>query len=1111
MPISIDEIIKNAYSIENWRSLILTIFHNKFAAYANPETLPVTDNQIAKVAKCIGNVTTSDGYQLAVYDITLSDSVNLSRNRVAIRNLLRSHWKQFDGALIASHKENSNIWRFTFASETKEIDEQDNFLTVATEPKRYTYVLGGSVPHRTARDRFKALTEKLPPSIEDIKQAFSVEELTKEFYQELYKWYQWTLEPATAVRFPYRLRGKKEDREKLETNIIRLITRLMFVWFIKQKQLVPDEIFDESKLKDILKDFDPNSMTSGNYYNAILQNLFFATLNKAIVDEKDGKRRFATNKKADLTSLYRYEELFKISTDEVINMFESVPFLNGGLFECLDKDGTQDGAEEPIYDDGFSRNTSMLDDRHYTYRAFIPNAVFFDKQKGLFPLLNKYNFTVEENTPSDMQIALDPELLGKVFENLLGAYNPETNQSARNASGSFYTPREIVNFMVDKSLLSYLGNTDTAKSLFTEDFVKDESKESEYQEIARKLKAIKILDPACGSGAFPMGLLNRIVDILQKLEPTFHVLDLKREIIENCIYGCDIQPIAIQISKLRFFISLICDCEKSGKKEDNYNIPTLPNLETKFVAADSLIALEKQQAQGCLYDNQITEMKDELQQIRHKHFSARTAGEKNRLRDEDKLCRQKLIEFLDANGIYTQKNILQLAEWNPYNQNKEANFFDPEWMFGLKEGFDIVIGNPPYIQLEDNGGRLADIYKNCGYKSFARTGDIYCLFYERGQQLLKQNAHLCYITSNKWMRAGYGEKIRKFLAENTNPELLIDFAGVRIFTSATVDTNILLFKKAKNQGKTLSVLANKQSKECQNNLMAFVEKFGSLCNFTTSDSWVILSPIERAIKSKIEAVGTPLKDWDINIYRGVLTGYNDAFIISTEKRNEILNNCKTVDERKRTEELIRPILRGRDIKRYSYDWAELWLINTHNGIRGKMPRIDIAKYPAVKAHLDEYWERIKNRADQGDTPYNLRNCAYMEDFFKPKIVWTPVNSEYRFSFVKEGVFLNNSLFMVTGEALKYLCALFNSKLFIYYISVMLTGGCYAYGSKDSFNNLPAKRIGVVEQKQIEALVDKITDENYIQQQSAIDSWFYKLYNISIAEQNHIDKHLTASI
>ena len=588
--------------------------------------------------------------------------------------------------------------------------------------------------------------------------------------------------------------------------------------------------------------------------------------------------------------------------------------------------------------------------------------------------------------------------------------------------------------MVDESLISYLGNTSFVRSLFSPEFSYDKTKEDDYKTISDKLKAIKILDPACGSGAFPMGLLNRMIDILGHISPEENTYDLKLSIIENCIYGSDIQSIAAQITKLRFFISLICNCEKDANKP-NYGIPTLPNLETKFVAANSLIA-KKRQACHSLFENpEIEPTKQALTEIRHEHFAAKTANRKSTLRQKDKELREKLAHLLADDNNFAPADAKQLAEWNPYDQNAVADFFDPEWMFGVSDGFDIVIGNPPYIQLQNDGGKLAKLYADCNYKTFARTGDIYCLFYERGHQLLKPNGHLCYITSNKWMRAGYGEKTRDFFAKNTNPMLLIDFAGVKIFESATVDTNILLFAKATNEHKTWCAVTNKQNKDSVKNLSVFVQQSGTECEFNNSDSWVILSPIEQSIKRKIEAVGTPLKDWDIQINYGIKTGYNDAFIIDTAKRDEILANCQSEDERKRTAELIRPILRGRDIKRYGYNWANLWLINTHNGIRGKLERIHIEDYPAVKAHLDQYWDRISKRADKGDTPYNLRNCAYLEDFNKPKIVWGEISDRSKFAFEAYGSFIPEATtFLMVGSDLSYLLCVLNSPLSEWFFS-----------------------------------------------------------------------------
>lgn len=903
------EIIEAKYNREAWQQLLHDIFLSK-VTFRSPYEVKV-NSKIAKEALKLGTITLSDEQQLAVYEVELSDKVDIERNKRGIRDMLTADWRRmgYAGAFMFCYRKNESVLRFSYVSEVYAFNKKGDYEQQKTNTKRYTYLLGEGRGCRTAIEQFTAL-KKSKQTLSDVTAAFSVEALTKQFYKDLFDWYLWAVDPASGVYFPNNTSTEDDDREDIETKIIRMITRMMFVWFIKQKELVPNKLFDTAFLSTILKDFDPESKETGNYYNAILQNLFFATLNRAIEDEQGNKRRFATNVKRDIKTLYRYSEMFKISDDEVIKMFSEVPFLNGGLFECLDKTKTIDGVEQAYNYDGFSRNDKKFADGHYRNRAVIPNILFFEEEKGLISILSRYNFTIEENSPEEQQVALDPELLGKVFENLLGAYNPETRETARKESGSFYTPREIVNYMVDESLIAYLGNTELVRSLFSADFSYDKTKVDEYKVIADKLKTIKILDPACGSGAFPMGLLNRMIDILSHIAPEENTYDLKLSIIENCIYGSDIQSIAVQIAKLRFFISLICNCEKDAS-QPNYGIPTLPNLETKFVAANSLIekkSLKEGDHWGDLFvDEEIKDLKCALKKIRHEHFFAKTANRKSALRQKDNELRERMVQLLADGNNFVIDDAKQLAEWNPYDQNAVASFFDPEWMFGVSDGFDIVIGNPPFIQLQSNGGKLANLYVDCNYQTFARKGDIYCLFYERGHQLLKPNGHLCYITSNKWMRAAYGEKTRAFFVKHTNPMLLIDFAGVKIFESATVDTNILLFAKAANEHKTWCAVTNKQNKDSMKNLSVFVQQSGAVCEFSNSNSWVILSPIEQSIKRKIEAVGTPLKDWDINIYRGVLTGCNEAFIISTEKRDEILANCQTEDERKRTAELIRPI------------------------------------------------------------------------------------------------------------------------------------------------------------------------------------------------------------
>ena len=452
-------------------------------------------------------------------------------------------------------------------------------------------------------------------------------------------------------------------------------------------------------------------------------------------------------------------------------------------------------------------------------------------------------------------------------------------------------------------------------------------------------------------------------------------------------------------------------------------------------------------------DPRIEDTKNKLKEIRHEHFNAKTASRKSSLRKEDDRLRLLLAQLLKGSEV-KPADAIQLAKWNPYDQNEVSPFFDPEWMFGVKDGFDIVIGNPPYVQLQNNGGALAQKYEEQQYKTFARTGDEYCLFYERGWQLLKEGGHLCFITSNKWMRAGYGEKTRAFFAKNTNPLLLIDFAGVKIFESATVDTNILLFGKEKNQKKTICAVTNKENKDSVKKLSHFVQQQHTVNAFSSSDSWVILSPIEQSIKQKIEAVGVPLKDWDIQINYGIKTGCNEAFIINTDKRNEILANCKDEAERKRTEELIRPILRGRDIKRYGYNWAGLWLIyipwhfpyqfdESIQGASAKAEKAFQEQYPAVYSHMLQYKDKLskRNKAETGIRYewYAMQRwgAKYWEDFYQPKVMWKIIGCNINFCFDESKFICNNAVDIMVGEKNRLIqfVGLMNSKLFDWYLKL----------------------------------------------------------------------------
>ena len=1042
-------------------------------------------------------------------------------------------------------------------------------------------------PHRGHIDILESIGDKAYPTFEELykhwMQVFSSELLTRKFYSELSDWYAWAVQVA---RFPNDLATTEDDEKFNHESCIRLITRLIFVWFLKQKHLIPEEFFDENYIREhFIENFDPHDRQSlyynaeeSKYYRLILQNLFFAMLNRPIVPEgKDtpNNRRFRVkgnyhgmNPDYAVNNLLRYEGDFKDGgAAEFLTMANSnVPFLNGGLFDCLDD------KPKNLYYDGFSERRESLE------QLYLPDWLFFGEEvgrgidlsqwyddakkrnvsaRGIIDILKRYNFTIEENTPLDQEVSLDPELLGKAFENLLASYNPETKTSARKQTGSFYTPREIVQYMVDESLVAHLKRIcgdelePQYRSLLSYATEETTLNEEQRRSIMQAIYNCRVLDPACGSGAFPMGVLQQMVHILRQLDPTNEMwkdfmidiaIDQSRKaynteeeeerkarladieeafnrdvndpdyarklyLIEHCIYGVDIQPIAVQISKLRFFISLVVDQKPTDDAAHNFGIRPLPNLESKFVAANTLIPVEYD---ASLFESTeaILSLKESLKELNHAIFLAKRNIDKQRIKTKIKETRKALAHAIEDTGFVNPGAAQKLADWDMFEQNTHADFFDAEWMFGVKGGFDIVIGNPPYVQLQSNSGELANLYEHCAYSTFARTGDLYCLFYERGWQLIKKNGHLCYITSNKWMRAGYGEKIRNFFKMMANPMLLIDFCGVKIFESATVDTNILLFSKSEYMHKTICAVTNKENKDSVLNLNDFIQEYSSIYDFSDNDTWVILSSIEQSIKNKIESKGTPLKQWDIQINYGIKTGYNDAFIISSDKRNEILDRCQTEEERKRTDKLIRPILRGRDIKKYGNDWADLWLINTHNGVRGKIPQININEYPTIKAHLDLYWGKIASRSDKGDTPYNLRNCAYLEDFNKPKIMFQEIVQSSQFFYDNEIHYMcNDTGRIIVGEHLPFLLGILNSNLFFYSVKKYYGGGILGeHGIRMKhtfFGNFPCLPYN----EQVEKMAIKLSEKNadsMLKEESDINRLIYKLYGLTYDEVLIID-------
>ncbi|HRO98093.1 MAG TPA: TaqI-like C-terminal specificity domain-containing protein [Flavobacteriales bacterium] len=917
------------------------------------------------------------------------------------------------------------------------------------------------------------------------RKTLDTKELNKRFFRELSNWYFHAVE---VTQWPADAEPDTDKRNAINT--IRLITRLMFVWFLKEKDLVPEDLFDTRKLDRMLR---TDSGEESLYYKAILQNLFFATLNT----EMGEKRRFrieadrSQSKHYFIHNVFRYERCFKDPKAALKDVFAPIPFLNGGLFECLDKQVEVKGKLVPVRVDGFSdRKDNPL---------LVPDKLFFDpegeeydfsevygskkarkeKVRGLIDILSSYKFTITENTPIEEEVALDPELLGKVFENLLANYNPETKTTARKQTGSFYTPREIVNYMVDESLIAYLKTSlgDVAdvearlRHLLSYTEEAHQFTKAETEKLIAAIDTCKILDPACGSGAFPMGVLHKLVHVLHKLDPqnkqwkerqvekaallddadirertiadiedafANNALDYGRKLylIENGIYGVDIQPIAMQIAKLRFFISLVVD-QRVDAKRPNLGVRPLPNLETKFVAANTLMKLEREEAN--LFTNPaIDKKKAQLKRVRHDYFEARTPQRKAKCREQDKQLREELAELLVGEHELQPKTAKMLAAWDPYDQNASAPFFDPEWMFGLSEGFSMVIGNPPYVRQETFTALKADLQRRYP-ETFTSIADLFTYFMQVGHDMLAPNGVFCYIVSNKWMRAGYGAKLRAYLGKQKLLQLL-DFGEQPVF-EATAYTCVLLSQKAAPQ-KDHAVLTWSFTDLPLDDLPGFVRghAHAQRQSALVQADYRIGDAAAEALMAKLKSTGTTLGAYlKGRIYRGVLTGYNKAFVIDKNTRDALIKADK------RSKEVIKPFLVGKDLKRYGTPTPEQWLILFPYGVTKELIGKEVTNeglalrgmrklYPPIMNHLELFIEECRARTDQGQFWWELRACSYYDEFNNPKAYWPSISGESScFAWDGGGMYGNDNTHMIVTDS-RWILGLLNSPVIAEYLA-----------------------------------------------------------------------------
>ncbi|EHC3175471.1 class I SAM-dependent DNA methyltransferase [Campylobacter coli] len=936
--------------------------------------------------------------------------------------------------------------------------------------------------------------------------------------------------------------------------------------------------------------------------------LFLKLIESNLVRFNDDKNlKFLNFKKIpdfDKLSELFFEVLAKEKSTRKKSEFAYLPYLNSSLFEKQSIENTLEisslSNDLKLF---YYKNTVLKDDKCKAKKGQVGLLEY------LFEFLDSFDFGSDDEQSEilSQKELISSSVLGNVFEKLNGY-----------KEGSFYTPSFITSYMCKESI------TKVVLDKFNAQFDLDVKDISELRRSLRKedkkaqkelLNSIKICDPAVGSGHFLVSALNVMLSIYDELnlfdeefylevqndeilitgrkgefieykrpktpkdkahliqQELFHT---KKDIIENNLFGVDINPNSCEITKLRLWIELLKHSFYQSFDDENYHdLKTLPNIDINIKCGNSLVSyfetgkslnhypnikerinkykrIVKDYKEGFYTDKSHINQEIKNLKISFKNFcfADKFKKEMKSFNDKCEKYSKKYGNFLavdDENLKFFVSANLTLFDFDEKEAIKEFanlkkeydNIFNLEsnhpfeWRFEFPEildddgnfkGFDLIIGNPPYIRQEELKELKPHLAKN--YKVYKGTSDIYTYFYELGFNVLKENGILSFITSNKYTRAGYGEALREFLLKNVKVLEYTDLNGIKVFDSATVDTSILCFEKSKSKDNKFKYLAlsNEILKTCAYDIGLYKDFAEFSQNSLSKESFTFSDENTSALKAKIERIGTPLKEWQgLNIYRGILTGYNEAFIITTEKRNEILANCKDEAEKERTAKLIRKMLRGRDIKRYIYEWAGLWVINAHNGYKNqngeKVEAINIEYYPSLKKHFDEFYPQLEKRADKGLTPYNLRNCAYIEEFEREKIVYSEIVRKPQFYLdTKLNFYAEATSFILTGENLKYLIAFLNNDFVAFIFKTFYAGGNLGengFRYKKAFlEKLPIPKINSKNQKIADELINLVDEILKVKEQdknantqeleNKINSLVYKLYNLNEEEIKTIE-------
>ncbi len=991
---------------------------------------------------------------LQIFDVTVSDRVMMERNRVNIQRLIRSVMDQFSCAFMLFHYDDDTRWdwRFTFCRKSGNKEE-------STDSKRYTFLLGPGQSCRTARDNFFALYERRDSlEIKDIEDAFNVEKLSKEFFGKYKAQYElfvnYMVNPINGMRDDYiytdfdhtgltKAQIKEREEKPIRDYVKKLLGRIVFLHFLQKKGWLGVPAGEEWGQGDhdlMLHLFENASkVQKADFLDKVLEPLFADALDKNRASQGDA---------------------FDTGVEGFRNI--RIPYLNGGLFE---------------------RDELDMKPSHFP-------ADYFN---NLLTMLSQYNFTIDENDPDDAEVGVDPEMLGRIFENLL-----EDNKD----KGAYYTPKEIVQYMCRESLIAYLQTDveDEATKEAIRQFVTTHNtsvlgaNDKFIKQLDEALCNVKICDPAIGSGAFPMGLLRELFFCRSAIEPNTveRASEIKRHIIQNNIYGVDIERGAVEIARLRFWLSLIVD-EKSPC--------TLPNLDFKIMQGNSLLEQYKgvdlstmtekkidETGMFTIFDNMLDLSRMNLRKMLDEYYCCSNHNEKQSLRQriidnvQQQLREQSInIDFgeLDLSGND------QFMLWHTW-------FYD---VFS-HGGFDIVIGNPPYVEAKKLK-YIASTLKD-QYEVYSGTADLSVYFVELGFNTLSANGTLSFITTNKFFNTGYGLKLRKLLSSNLIHKI-INFEQVEVFKDILVSSVIIEFAKHElEKGHTFTYEKfYKLNKE--QFILAFVNRqnsFGTYSqDYLNEQEWSFSNMAELQLKKHIENGSKHLSDWEgVSIYRGVTTGFNPAFIINDDTKKELLN------EDPNNIDVIKNMLQGRNIRKWYYNESDDYLLQTGYDI-------DIRdKYPSIFAYQVQYEDELSVRADQGKDWWNLRACKYYPEFEKPeKIIWGLTADKWAFTIDTEQHYLPSNGYILTSTKIpiKYILGLLNSKLMHYYfhfIGIMTAGGAYTLKAA-TISALPFKIakntddvVEIVERILLAKAKDHDADVATLE--SEIDQLVYQLYGLT---------------